>query len=302
MSLRFSLRYTPGRTITTSGDFRLNGGNIVRRQTEDTDWSGFWSNWPLGYVKDNLDRAAGLGMDTIRVIGGISAVKSGAITQSVYVDRWEELVAECASRGMHVYACGGDPRHLSGASLAEIQAIIEAQATMLDGYDNVVGFDVIQERQSWVDVIGISEAALLSNCTTLAAAVRAITDIPLTFSDVATDATPLGAVDSSFDELVDFHDLHIYYTPTSSDADGWPSAKPLVFGEYGSNLTGGAALREARMAAVADLADAADVPLIASWTLVEGSSSSGFGLFDEDTNERLAGADEVESSSETRTR
>jgi hypothetical protein len=136
---------------------KFKGGNIAPKAGGNA-WRGLFAEWDwANWIKPQVDRAAALGLNAIRLIGGPYAVFASPapftqITQDQYDSRWEQLAAYCNSKNLFLYPVliskwdlldlrGAEPDWLEAPMLNSIKST----AQRLSKYKNVIGFDVFQE-------------------------------------------------------------------------------------------------------------------------------------------------------------
>jgi hypothetical protein len=229
---------------------RIRGANIGAKQygdTGDKPWGRMFGEWNTlwgSYIKPQIDAAASVGANAIRMMGAAPGVIEGLCTQDQYINGYERLVDYCATQGIWVYACLSASQEWFGRSVASVMPVMLAQATMLDSKPNVIGIDVCQE-------IGLTPGFISSSSThdaasQLVAPVRAVTTLPLTCSVTVANNTTAGAAQfaattvTDYNDLFDFFDYHPYYDyPSVSDVATAANAaaavnKVILFGEYGA--------------------------------------------------------------------
>jgi hypothetical protein len=271
---------------------RLRGVNINAKiySPDVGPWGKMFGEWDVlwgTYIKPQIDSAASIGANAIRMMGAAPSVLSGYCTEGQYLDGYERLVDYCAAQGMWVYGCLTASQEWFGHSVSDVMPIMEAQAVMLDGKPNVFAIDVCQEiglTSSFIPASSVHDAA-----DQLVTPVRAVTSLPLTCSVTVPNNTTAGAAQfasttvSVYDDLFDFFDYHPYYDGmTVADVATAANAaaavdKVILFGEYGATST-----LSARYDAVA-AATEATANLVGSfaWAATDrtGGSSGEFGLF-----------------------
>jgi hypothetical protein len=218
----------------------VKGANIVMpyqgaSSDRPTVWAEMWETWDWSAIKAKIDLSKTAGCNTIRVMGSVQAVMADMVDQATYLGHWSQLIEHTNGIGMYVYACGGDGYDGPGYDNFSTYAVndptgyvaeLVALAELLDTKPNIMGFDVWQENP------------LYSLRSTAAAAVRAVTDIPITFSTFA-DAIQSTTYRDTVRSDVDFFDHHIYTFNRAEDISGYWSTtefKPLLFGEFGTTI------------------------------------------------------------------
>jgi hypothetical protein len=251
----------------------------------DTVWADMWQSWQWDVIKARIDKCVAAGANTVRQMGSTQAVLGEFITREQYLARWSQLIDYCASVGLYVYACGGDGYTSPGydnfsvysvSMPTELVAELAALGALLQTKTNVMGFDV------W------NENPLSSLRSTAAAAVRAVTDIPITFS---TFQTSIGdkSYHASIDDDVDYFDHHIYLYSRVTDINGyWGSGedKPLLIGEFGRQVSDGdvsTRFAQVRTTVETALSGGRVVAGALVWQIQDYSAET-YGLYDADGN------------------
>lgn len=187
-----------------------------------------------GSLKPQIDLAASVGANTVRVIGDVLGVLGGSITLATYRARWAQLIDYADSVGLWTYACGGDAANWSGTYTPEqVAPVLVGLGEEINGRSNVIAYDIAQESHTWVP----------TGAPVVVPAVQAVCDRPITFSLVkSTDAGSLGVLTEDRNSVVrpwvDFFDFHVYYTtgtptPTLFQRLSAVEAKPVLVGEFG---------------------------------------------------------------------
>lgn len=133
---------------------KIRGGNIAPKPGGNA-WRGLHSEWDWdNWIKPQVDRAALLGLNSVRLIGGpyaIFAVPAGysQITQEVYDLHWEQLAQYCLSKNMLLYPCLVSKwdyldRVIPYSDTAMLNSL-KTTASVLAKYPNIIGFDIFQE-------------------------------------------------------------------------------------------------------------------------------------------------------------
>jgi hypothetical protein len=247
------------------------------------EWSTLWGS----YIKPQIDNAASIGANAVRMMGAAPSVITGYCTETQYLDAYEQLVDYCATQGLWVYAVLSASQEWGGNSVASVMPIMEAQATMLDAKPNVFAIDVCQE-------IGLTPGFISSSSTHDAASqlvtpIRTVTSLPLTCSVVTstnnTSAQFASTTVTDYTDLFDFFDYHPYYDGmTVADVATAASAaatagKVILFGEYGATDT-----LYQRYEAVVDVTEGtANLVGSFAWAATDrqGGTTGEFGLFAE---------------------
>lgn len=199
-----------------------------------------WVNWTWdSWIKWQTDWAVGLGCNSLRLIGNVSCVTSGAITLDTYLARWTQWLDYTATTGMLAYPCGGDLGHWGSTTDAEAVAIYQAWADLVSSYDHVFAIDVTNEAGNSGVVAGRSRENIIAVLGLLTDTLRARTNLPLAHSRVASSKDVFVRPTTGDIALMsDFLDFHVYYTPSLADFDPlfahWWSRMPVIFGEFGA--------------------------------------------------------------------
>ena len=250
---------------------KIKGGNITVKPGGGS-WGGLWSEWDWdNWIKPQIDRAAALGMNAVRLIGNPGIVFYGAtggwsaISQATYDLRWKQVAAYCQTIGLFLYPCLTEKWAFSdgagGYNFTSAPAIaaIASSAQALAGYPNVIGFDVFQEGS------GSAEGLTVSDVLAVYAAIRtASPGVPLTTS---SSSAGFGAVADFWGDRTslpyqiwtavggsDFVDLHVYLdAPLVGDMDHIAQVGlPVILGEYGTTQDVASSTQVARFTAVGD--------------------------------------------------
>lgn len=226
---------------------RVRGSNIVPRAAFQ-DWHWLWEQWEwTAWIKWQVDLLHQLGGNTVRLMGTYKAIYDATLTEATYLDRWDQLATYVADLGMYLYpCCGGD--FLGAYGYTPSTAFVADQAAgvaeRLRDYPNIIGIDIVQERQAWAATNGPS----------VYAAVREVIDVPLTFSISTTSQADFANTTwrNEINKWVDFFDYHINgHTPDATEfVDDYWLNKPLLIGEFGSPLSAGTAAQTAKYDAI----------------------------------------------------
>lgn len=269
---------------------KLRGANIVPQDTSGSDqwatlYEGWASKWPT-LVKPQIDLAASVGCNAIRLIGDVQGPVAGDISIEDYVSAYEQFVDYCATLGIHVYACLAAADNWDGVTADTALPVMRAQAAMLETKPNVIGIDVVQE-------IGGSPS-LWSGSTQhdfiayLFDSLREVTTLPLTCSGTASSYSSSALWhDSTVTDLadvLDFYDFHPYYDALDpADVDAFDAANtaglPMIMGEYGHTSAGGVDYHE-NAALIQQRPDCVGGFIWAITDNVSSGTGSDWGLFD----------------------
>jgi hypothetical protein len=233
---------TPPVTMT-----RIKGINLTSKPGHPLE-SAYWIEWDWdGWIRPQLDVAAALGCNAVRIIGDVAMVLNGQITQAVYNARWQQFAAYCQQRGLGVYytGCatydtnGGDNGSIAAynANPSGFAAVIVSNLQALDDYP-LIGGDLVQEANAWGNAAA---------CNALYAAVRpqVSATVPLTFSTYGV--MPHNAWLDQIIGACDFIDYHVYphvygavdpLAVYAAARAAFPS-KAILFGEGGAKSVPG---------------------------------------------------------------
>jgi hypothetical protein len=205
------------------------------------EWDAIWDS----YIQPQIDHAASIGANAVRMMGAAPSVLVGYCTEGQYLNGYERLVDYCATQGMWVYGCLSASQEWFSQSVADVMPIMLKQAEMLDSKPNVFAIDVCQELAMYGSFIPMS--SLHDAANQLVTPVRAVTTLPLTCSAVTNNNNSSAQFASTtvtdYDDLFDFFDYHPYYDGlTVSDVNTAAAAaasvgKVILFGEYGATTT-----------------------------------------------------------------
>lgn len=271
---------------------KLRGANIACKPG-GPQWGGLFAEWDWGnWIKPQVDRAAALGLNAIRLIGGANSVlmSNGAaspqITQASYIARWCQLADYCQIKGLYLYpvlVTGGDATGPGiGYQDAGLTALVAASATALAAYSNVIAFDIFQEA-----ALPTAATDVLAMMTSVRAAAPGV---PLTCShagsidwhdltsDVATQVVQ--AVGGS-----DFMDIHVYedgIIPSTPDFLLAIVKKPFLVGEFGASQSMTTAQQTARYTDMAAIHNRPGMMGTFLWALADQDtvSTNQWGLWD----------------------
>lgn len=222
----------------------IKGASIHPKSSYSSDpasvWTALWNEWDwTNWIKKSIDLSKGQGVNTFRIIGGIGGIFEGRYTRTAYLARLQQLVEYLQQQGMYMYACGGDIRHLERADGSFVKAELVTQANLLKNYDNVIGFDLMNELGATFNIVGQRQA--LGWAKEWASAVKATApNIPLTYSQVSTRLSDYDTY-REMDRYCDFHDVHLYPTPTAQMGNHTIAPllamtdKQILIGEFGAN-------------------------------------------------------------------
>lgn len=257
---------TYGQDDLLPGGGKIRGLNLVASQAQwqhagnaaGDGWAVLWRWWDLAWLQAQLDDAVDMGVNVVRVMGSVVGIARGYYTEAAYLDLWSIFIDECTDRGLYVYPCfhpGSDSAYQTEIAQSDLEGYAARWAQRVGRTKRCIAIDIIQED----DAYGSS-----SNGSALKAAIRAVSDLPLTYSITGTTRSQLGHADNNDAVLdlfttVDFFDFHWYYAPAASDIETywWDNGpgrpfKKVVVGEFGSPLSVGAGAQTARYQAIVD--------------------------------------------------
>lgn len=221
-------------------------GNPAGMGAEGGNWVNF--NWD-GWWRPQLDDAALLG-NCVCIWGSPqpTLLGSGAISQSTYLARWVQVLDYCVSKGLYVYARGGELGRWAGTDSQNV-ALFRAWADMAADYPNVIGIDLTNE--AWVKCVDseFDVNVTLSRLGMFKDAVNAF-GIPAANSSRGIDKgngswtldVYQGIPQAPFHAMGDFIDWHVYDSyayaemsavKTHSTLGPATANKDVFFGEFG---------------------------------------------------------------------
>lgn len=242
----------------------FNGMGGAGTADDGSVWTHMWRVWDwAGREQPQLADGAAIA-NCVRTIGSTHVVTSGAITLSTYLARWTQFLDYADSLGLWVYPCGGAFNHWGHATTSALAHQIYGElASLLDTYDNIVGFDIANE--TWGSMHPNNFSATVSYdepqdyrdlCVELVDTVHTnAPGLPVTCSFSLNDNSwwnwdgPVGNEWAILNEISDFLDYHIY-TPTNTSYAAsvyqmdWAFTSPgvpkhMVIGEFGGADPGG---------------------------------------------------------------
>ena len=274
---------------------RMRGVNIalgnpafatVSASATPAPWAQLWTDWDTTSLQRRLDQAVTLGCNTVRMAGSVLAVTGGYITRAQYLAKWGQFSGWCQDRKLFLYPYLADYYNEGSvlSSTSTLQAEIVAAATYLHTLPDIVALDLVQESDPWLAGAGSSFSVTLYN------AVKAVTNLPCTYSQTGTIASSV----TSYTDRRDFADLHIYGTSGSQPSDlttAWTGGLtyPVCFGEFGTNPAGNSAAQVTRLNQILGLFAATGgsgqrVAGALRWTVEDydtAANQNNHGLFDE---------------------
>jgi hypothetical protein len=274
----------------------LKGSNIIPALVDLANddpaasaWLNLWSRWDWQWIELSVRRAVEQGANTIRLIGDVNAVHSGAITEAAYHDRLQQVVTLCRSLGCRFYYCAIDLRHKRDADPDFIAQFLAGVAAVLARNSNVVAIELCNEVASAYDIY--PEQEVIAWIGAWANAIRAAAPaMPLSISDVSPGSLSdkIGQTDSyaRFAHMVDFFDLHVYagleIGPDSAILAPYELGvnRPLLIGEFGIDRTAAGAEPGGFYSRVKAMRDSS--PLVVG-ALQWGAINDQWGLYSEST-------------------
>lgn len=249
------------------GGAKIRGLNVTRNKAQNATTpfnadSYMWRDWdPVG-LQAQLDDAVEFGCNVVRIgHGSFTVVYSGAITEATYISRWMTLMGWAEARGLYVYPTlqnGNGNDNFTGVPYATYEGYATRLVAELGPTQRCIGIDVVQEARPF---------AISTSGSNLINAVRGVTDLPCTYSLISQES-PLGGGGTQTASnvaiptllpIVDFFDLHWYWTPPSASVfeDYWwnfgiRSGYRVLLGEFGGKESEGGSVLEARFARIAD--------------------------------------------------
>ncbi len=261
-------------TLRIPSDVRMRGTNIVPRPGDDTSkpsvWSAMWDVWPWDdWIQPQINDAAAVG-NAVRLWGASDAITSGMLSYDTYLSRWKQMLDYCTSLGLYIYPTGGDyPNAHLPTTQSQAIPIWRAWANLLADYPNVIGVDVINEAWAGPARHGQDYNSSVAQIRALSEIVRA-QGLPVTSSATVNESWGTNIVTgypndpiTPFMDACDFLDFHIYVKLTHAQVSSaynlaWAKGKPMIFGEFGVNMTEDSAARTAFYETVRGLITAAN--------------------------------------------
>lgn len=196
----------------------------------NTVWADLWEEWDWdGWVKWQIDLAASIGANCIRLQGGVGGVARGQITSADYETKLRQIIEYVDTLGMGFYATGtGD--YSTPRTDATRDALVEMGAIVSE-YEHVVAFELFQEWDYWVQTVPIDMASMVTILDGWYQAVKAAgCTKPLTYS-VVWDFNAI-----EVEHCIDFFDMHCYGGPTFDWKSYTCRKDVLIAGEYGGHM------------------------------------------------------------------
>lgn len=199
-------------------------------------------DWDEAWVHQQIDRAAQLGMNSVRIIGTPDAYDPLPALYKTNLHATFEYVRAKGMKIIYAFMSGSwvaEPLNLDDADIPAYEAMV---VDLMDGYEGdplILAWDCGNEldgRTSWVlDII-----------SAVAAQIRSVDPAALVTSSVVfymdSNTQAVRAAIAACDSHVDFHDVHIYQeVGRDTLPDTLPKAlatatdKPILFGEIGGN-------------------------------------------------------------------
>lgn len=179
----------------------VKGANLTVKVTQIT-WGDFWVtlyDWE-GWIKPQIDAAISVGANCIRTIGGIGGILGGAFTREQYLTNQTQYMDYLVSENVLSYAVGTVTTDWGSYSLEDQISELVAYCQFIEGYENVIGIDLVQEAPSG--------GPNTTDAATILAACRAVTSKPLTFSLISGSGA-VGII-TAWEPVVDYIDYHNY--------------------------------------------------------------------------------------------
>jgi hypothetical protein len=267
----------------------------------DSAWTGLWQRWDWdGRIKNELDDAAAVGANCVRLFGNTHVVTSNVITRAEYLLRWSQFLSYSKSLGLWVYPCGGDLSSWGATTLEAAEDLYHGWAELLAAQDHVVGVDITNEASAQSRKVGgiayRQPESWLYTVKRLGEMVRVVSGKPITHSrGLSTyDAASWQFGSPETDSLSDFLDVHCYRSLSPHDADvlysaEWGAGKQLVIGEFGANMTIDSSSRTAAYDGVkALIGNSPNCVGGLAWTIYDTGTdaASMYGLYDANRNPR----------------
>lgn len=254
-------------TLLVPSNWRSKGANLTFNFSDGSGSlgaeGGSWVNFSTNYTtwwQPQIDDAAAIGINCLRIWGSPQPVCDSYITLSTYLSRWETVLDYCNTKGIKVYPCGGDLDRWTTASDSATVSLYGSWSSMLATHANVIGVDLTNEVWAKCDPInpgGRSQSSALTLLGQLKDAVNAH-GLPATNSQGITYQgggwtldTWNGVSKAPFYAMSDFIDYHLYWpwpyqrpsgSPngdymsdiyTSSTLGPAVTGKQVIFGEFG---------------------------------------------------------------------
>jgi hypothetical protein len=229
-----------GWDLATSGSGYV-GHVAVALNPNPVGYADFWYNWPWDTsIRPQIDRAASLGMNCIRMIGGQWAVNRGIpqLTLSQYLQRQVQVASYCQQLGLYYYPA--EVVDSISQSLVPYTSTVASVIQALQPYSSsIIGFDIQHEA----NVTGYTGANIIQQLTDLRSAVTALS-LTVPYGYTASTKEPLdnSPILNVYGSSSDFLDFHVYpaqnpVKPTQSTIDAgvitnFPT-KDIIFGELG---------------------------------------------------------------------
>jgi hypothetical protein len=255
-----------------------------------TGWADlWWYSAPFSF-NAQIDLAASIGCNTIRVNGPVEAWIKGGANLTAIQTRMGNLFDYCAGKGLWVYLLLGLADDWSG-TLGQVTAALAAEAAFANGYRNVIALDVLQEINLQSQN---NQGTALTRMQAFTSQIRAVTNKPLTYSLSVTGSAGWG--DSWVDlcaPYVDYQDFHPYYggfqTPTgggaipATDVNAYRATaayRPFLVGESGIGQSAGGTAVTKRYTDIGTISSATDCYGACGWLTVDYESTFKFGAYD----------------------
>lgn len=243
-----------GSTLHWPTGAKMKAINQVHKlsDTDGFNWPRMWDqnyDWN-GWLRPGLDKVAGLGANTVKMIGlGEPALAvSGTAFEPYLADRMRQYLDYAASLGLLVFWQVNTRSEYGNTATLVASAV--ANARILADYPNVVAIDLWNEID--LEVSSSWEASAVPFMQQAYAALKAVTPLPLTASLASGPPLPPTSAYTRMTRIapfVDFWDFHQYHRTTDVTAIPYPEQfatfrtlpyyKPWLIGESGAPRVSG---------------------------------------------------------------
>lgn len=210
-----------------------------------------FQTWPWGsFILPAEQSVLATAGNTLRVIFDPAGYHAGAYTQSQLFSQIDQLAAQCLSDGVYLYPTLWGSFWRQGLDTPTLTAWCAMLAAKLNQHATIIPLiDVVNEY----NLLGEAFAA---DALSMVAAVRGVTDLPLTLSDSTTpSAAPAWAPSAELQAVasgIDVIDLHVYVpAQLGCLAQVLSYGKDVIFGEVGCPDSQGAAAQASLVAQAA---------------------------------------------------
>lgn len=294
------------RDVSTAVNFagKVKGVSLTSKPGRPLE-SAYWIEWDwTGWMRPQIDCAIALGANTVRLVGDVAMVTSGALSQAAYNARLQQVVKYCVDNGLAYYYIGCAPYATDGANNgtlatpdAQIASVITSNIAAItsgssDFRANIIGADLVSEANA-----GFSAARVNNIYSLVRPNVPAV--VPCTFgtSGALPDSSWLNSISGS----CDFIDPHIYpqvygginnFPPASAISAlhaAFPN-KEILFGEGGVDTS--LCTTAQAVAWITNLTALADMPIARGallWAAQDQQTSTElYGAFDSNWHPRVS--------------